>query len=205
MSLSSGRRCAMMKPSGVGPADGPPKKGTLHLARHGYPENIIELCGRLAQIRGKRSLKLFGKQVGFSSETVRRYLAGQRPSSEFLMKVCSTQDISALWLLSGKGPMKQSEVAKYYLTLVNEVDLCCELGTRIKSAKAGKIREPGVNGRAREAVIVNIPQSEQSSGDQKAEPSYTLLNDPTKVPLDSTQAAQGRCYKPTEAEQHRSV
>ena len=136
----TGRETAMISPRN-GSADVRPATGPLRLSRDWYHDDLTGLCKRLSQVRGNRSLRKIAKLTGSSPESTRRYLAGQRPSAEFLMAVCSSMDVSALWLLRGEGPTRQSDVAKYILSTVNEVELCGELGRRIMAVKENAHRD----------------------------------------------------------------
>lgn len=45
-----------------------------------------------------------------SPETVRRYMGGQSPSAEFLIRLCQRKGINGQWLLTGQGAMRASEI-----------------------------------------------------------------------------------------------
>jgi transcriptional regulator with XRE-family HTH domain len=106
---------------------------SLRITGGDYSSDVSKLCQRVEQVRGDRTVQQISRETGVSSETVRRYLTGKRPSADFLVALCSSQDISALWLLTGEGPMRQSQVTNYYLSTVGEVELCSELGRRIQN------------------------------------------------------------------------
>ena len=78
----------------------------------------MELSGlheRLRIAAGGRSLRHLGELTKTPPETVRRYLQGQAPGVEFLTAFCRALALSADWLLTGRGPMRLSEVKAHTL------------------------------------------------------------------------------------------
>jgi transcriptional regulator with XRE-family HTH domain len=72
---------------------------------------------------GRRSNREIGDLTGTNAETVRRYLAGQSPSVEFLTALCVATQASPEWLLTGRGPMRQSQVRAHALQGANAHEL----------------------------------------------------------------------------------
>jgi len=70
--------------------------------------------------------------TGVSSETVRRYLLGQRPSTDFIVHACLHYGISANWLLLGIGPQRLADLPLTYVKLASSNTLVEELAGRAK-------------------------------------------------------------------------
>ncbi len=71
------------------------------------------LHDRLQQITEGMTFRAVAELTGVHAENVRRYMTGQTPSVEFLGGLCSALGISADWLLTGRGPMRMSELPKH--------------------------------------------------------------------------------------------
>jgi len=69
------------------------------------------------------SNRALGDSTGQNAETVRRYMQGAAPSVEFLAALCARFDLSAQWLLTGRGPMRQSETRAFVLRQANPAEL----------------------------------------------------------------------------------
>lgn len=74
-------------------------------------------------IVGHVTYRALGDATGQHPETVRRYLQGQSPSVEFLAALCARYDVSAQWLLTGQGAMKQSAARAHALKEANPAEL----------------------------------------------------------------------------------
>lgn len=74
-------------------------------------------------IVGHVTYRSLGEATGQHPETVRRYMQGQSPSVEFLAALCARYDISAQWLLTGQGAMKQSAARAHALKEANPAEL----------------------------------------------------------------------------------
>lgn len=70
---------------------------------------------RLKTAIGDRSLRHLAEVTGASPESIRRYLAGGPPSGDFLTRLCARLDLNGEWLLTGRGPMRASEVKSHAL------------------------------------------------------------------------------------------
>lgn len=64
---------------------------------------------RLLAAIGDRTYRAIASETGHNPETVRRYMQGQAPSAEFLSRICECFDVNAHWLMTGAGPMRQSD------------------------------------------------------------------------------------------------
>ena len=69
--------------------------------------------------------------TGVSSESVRRYRNGSLPPLEFVCAVSELTGTSLLWLLTGEGPRKTSDLTMWYLSRSSLTELTSELGRRI--------------------------------------------------------------------------
>ena len=55
---------------------------------------------KILSVKGGRSVSAFARDIGMNQRVVDMYLKGERkPSLEFVLNICSTQDVSANWLL----------------------------------------------------------------------------------------------------------
>lgn len=78
---------------------------------------------RILAAIGERSYRHVAEITAQNQETVRRYIQGQAPSVEFLSAMCRGLGLSAEWLLTGKGPMKLSDVKAHSLNQANASEL----------------------------------------------------------------------------------
>ena len=68
------------------------------------------LGSRIKFIRGKESQDSFANKIGVSKGSLGGYERDENsPSADAILKICSKTDISAEWLLTGKGPMRVEE------------------------------------------------------------------------------------------------
>lgn len=78
---------------------------------------------RLNQAAGTCSYRKLGKLTETHPETVRRYMQGQAPSATFLTNMCRVLGISGEWLLTGRGPMKCTELRSHALSQADPSEL----------------------------------------------------------------------------------
>ena len=71
--------------------------------------------------------------TGTNAETVRRYLQGQSPSVEFVGAVCAALRVNAHWVLTGEGPMLQSDSRVHALQQANPGELMGAIATALES------------------------------------------------------------------------
>jgi transcriptional regulator with XRE-family HTH domain len=95
-----------------------------------YPTPFHE---RLAAVVGQRSSRHIGDLTSTNHETVRRYLTGFAPSIEFVQAVCKAFGVSAEWLLTGKGPMKASDIRRNALREADAGELLTALATTVET------------------------------------------------------------------------
>lgn len=61
---------------------------------------------RLKEIRGDRSQREFGKEIGVFQQNIGRYESGQIPHLHFVMVLYEKEGIDPTWLITGTGSMK---------------------------------------------------------------------------------------------------
>jgi hypothetical protein len=71
---------------------------------------------RLRIAAGTRTYRELGELTHTNHETVRRYMLGQAPSSDFVAAVCSGLGINAQWLLMGTGAMRTTDIRNHALS-----------------------------------------------------------------------------------------
>jgi transcriptional regulator with XRE-family HTH domain len=80
---------------------------------------VAELTG------GNRSL--FASKIGTSETNIRNYINGRLPKSDTLLKIVTCFDVSANWLLTGKGDMikntEESVDNKTLTVLMDEIKI----------------------------------------------------------------------------------
>ena len=68
---------------------------------------------RIAEVRGSRSRKAFAEHVGIVENTLRNYETSlSLPNSDVVSEICTKEQISPLWLLTGEGPRSADSIAK---------------------------------------------------------------------------------------------
>lgn len=75
---------------------------------------LLELSERVTAVINSirhdgRSLRSVGGTLGINRETLRRMSVGQCPSAELLIRLTEEFDISAEWLLTGRGSQNRTE------------------------------------------------------------------------------------------------
>jgi transcriptional regulator with XRE-family HTH domain len=78
---------------------------------------------RLRQAIGTRSYREVGELTRVHAETVRRYMTGQTPSTEFVIEVAEATGVNVGWLLTGDGPMYRKDVKLHALRDANPTEL----------------------------------------------------------------------------------
>lgn len=84
------------------------------------PDGLHE---RLRAAAGQRTNRTLSELTDTPPETVRRYMTTQAPAAEFLGLFCSSLGINGDWLLTGRGPMKTSDVQYHALGEARAGDL----------------------------------------------------------------------------------
>jgi hypothetical protein len=96
------------------------KSGSVLYAETMMPDGLHE---RLRAAAGQRTKRTLSQLTNTPSETVRRYMTTQAPAAEFLSLFCSSLGINGDWLLTGRGPMKASDVKHHALGEARAGDL----------------------------------------------------------------------------------
>jgi hypothetical protein len=78
---------------------------------------------RLNEAAGEVSYRKLGRLTDTHPETVRRYMQGQAPSATFMTNLCRVLGISGEWLLTGRGPMKCSDMRSHALSQADPSEL----------------------------------------------------------------------------------
>ncbi|HBS28770.1 MAG TPA: hypothetical protein DEB06_04815 [Phycisphaerales bacterium] len=84
---------------------------------------LSSLHERMKAAAGSMTFRALAEVTGQNAETVRRYMQGQAPSVEFLAALCRRFDLSAQWLISGRGPMKNADARAHALREANPSEL----------------------------------------------------------------------------------
>ncbi len=84
---------------------------------------LSPLHTRLLDAAGERTFRALSTLTGQNHETVRRYMQGAAPSVEFVAAFCDGLGLNANWLLTGRGPMKASDIRGDALSHANPTEL----------------------------------------------------------------------------------
>jgi transcriptional regulator with XRE-family HTH domain len=87
---------------------------------------------RMKAIAGTRTFRHLSELTGTHPETVRRYMSGQPPSSEYLAALCHALNINGDWMLTGRGPMKVGEIESHALRSASAPDLLSALASAVE-------------------------------------------------------------------------
>jgi len=78
---------------------------------------------RLNDAAGDRTFRAIAELTGQNHETVRRYMQGAAPSVDFVSAFCERLGLNANRLLTGRGPMKATDMRSEALALANPTEL----------------------------------------------------------------------------------
>nr|DAT95384.1 MAG TPA: repressor protein [Caudoviricetes sp.] len=73
-------------------------------------ETIHDRIGTLVQEYGDGKNTVFANKIGISEGNVRGYIKGIMPKADVLEKIVRTFDVNAMWLLTGIGQMRVSNL-----------------------------------------------------------------------------------------------
>jgi len=76
-----------------------------------------------------------GEITGTNAETARRYITGQAPSVEFVIRLCQRKGVNGQWLLSGQGPMRVSEIKSASLRDAGPGELLSAMAVAIETMR----------------------------------------------------------------------
>ena len=96
---------------------------------------------RIKIVRGKETQDAFASRIGVSKASLGGYERDENsPSAEAILKICSKNDISVEWLLTGTGPMKKGDG----LEGENDSDLIMiPMANAVLSAGSGSLETDG--------------------------------------------------------------
>lgn len=95
--------------------------------------NLSPLHERLHAIAGDWTYKRLAEVTGTNAETVRRYMQGQAPSTEFLAAICDELQASGEWLLTGRGPMRRADMRAHALREARASELLAAVAQSLES------------------------------------------------------------------------
>ena len=182
----------------------------------------LDFHARLNEAVGSISYRKLGGLTDTHPETVRRYMQGQAPSATFLTNLCRILGVSGEWLLTGKGPMKCSQLRSYALNQADPselmtavantlTDLCDRMDrierymqsfeTRVRGAT--NLRQDSSNNTEmspRPVIIDSVP----STGDG-SENNHAGIGQPIKASVESKIGGQCNNSKPNSAQRIRDA
>lgn len=85
-------------------------------------ETIHDRIGALVQEYGDGKNTVFANKIGISEGNVRGYIKGIMPKADVLEKIVKTLDVNAMWLLTGIGHMRVSNLDINAPVLVSDND-----------------------------------------------------------------------------------
>lgn len=94
--------------------------------------DLTPLHERLHVVAGQMTFRQLGDRTKIHPETVRRYMQGQAPSVEFLAAVCVELAISGEWMLTGRGPMRATDIKAHALREANAAELLGAMATTLE-------------------------------------------------------------------------
>jgi len=113
------------------------KAASENAPQNGAAQSGVSPCNefhdRLSMAAGELSYRKLGKATDTHPETVRRYMQGQSPSATFLTNLCYALGISGEWLLTGRGPMKRSDMRTHALKQANPAELLMAIASTVTS------------------------------------------------------------------------
>lgn len=156
------------------------------LAMSDAPLNTAMLSAlheRIVAVVGDRSYRHIGELTAIHPETVRRYMAGQAPSTEFLTALCRALGVNGDWMLTGRGPMHAADVHSHALREAAPPDLLSALASAV---------EVLIQRVERLEVFVQTMETRLRAANSSADPSPTHSNSnplaPDRLTLDGTPA-----------------
>jgi hypothetical protein len=87
---------------------------------------------RLREAVGDRPIREVAELVGLHPEHMRRILGGKEPPADQVARICTGLDLSADWLLLGRGPMHRSELRSEALQHIPAEDLLGSLKVHVR-------------------------------------------------------------------------
>jgi len=97
------------------------------------PSSDTTIHHRLQIAVGDRSFRSLSEITGVNHESVRRYMQGSAPSTEFLQNLCNRLGINGDWLLTGKGPVRASDMKRHALDSADANDLLTAMANTLSA------------------------------------------------------------------------
>lgn len=85
-------------------------------------ETIHDRIGTLVQEYGDGKNTVFANKIGVSEGNIRGYIKGIMPKADVLEKIVKTLDVNAMWLLTGIGHMRVSNLDISAPVLISDND-----------------------------------------------------------------------------------
>jgi len=103
--------------------------GQPRLLRFASDDEMV--TSRLRELLEPLCVSEVARQTGASRQSVHRYKAGHPASVSFLIRFCEVMEISAEWLLLGRGAMRRADALAEHLDNASSAELCAALARRI--------------------------------------------------------------------------
>jgi len=108
-------------------------RAPLHSPDH--PDHLAAIADRVDHICAALSASQIAALIGGpTSAALRLYLSGLQPNLDFVARLCAALDISADWLLLGRGHPHPAQNARLGLRSISTADLSLELTRRLGSS-----------------------------------------------------------------------
>jgi len=113
------------------------KKHRPPVQANGFIEDkaLLALTTRIRMVLSGYTFASVGRKTGFSAESVRRYMLGDRPPVNFLFAICQHYDVSADWLLCGLGAPSRGDIVGQLTLRATASELCAAAERQMESTK----------------------------------------------------------------------
>lgn len=109
----------------------------LHDAERVAPRGSGSLHDRINEVVRGLSFREVADITGLNAETIRRYVRGADPSVAFITRLCEAFDLSAEWLLHGRGPRNRDDAVEHALCSAGYGLLFAALADRLENRAEG--------------------------------------------------------------------
>ena len=107
-----------------------PRAGARRNLRFASSDEMVS--ARLRMVCESMRIAEVARRTGSHPETVRRYMSGHAASVSFLVRFCEVMDVSADWLLLGRGSPSALDAVQEQLARASAQELCAALAARIE-------------------------------------------------------------------------
>lgn len=90
------------------------------------------LHDRIGEVVRGLSFRELAELTGLNAETIRRYVRGAEPSVAFVTNLCDAFELSAEWLLHGRGPRDRGAAVEHALRSAGYARLFAALADRLE-------------------------------------------------------------------------